>query len=621
MPRRLIVKIVLTLVASLAALSQTGCSSFSRSSGSNVQDSVLHNLNPAPQALTPPDYSQDAASPVVDNVHLSSQADYHFTMGETLSYAGQSTRAVEEFKLVLIYDPNSVHVRLRLAAEYVRLGMVTEAVEQSESAVEMAPDNVEARMMLGGLYSGLKMYEPAKDQFAEILKREPAHPEASIYLGALYAEQRKYQQAIEYFQTLAKNPKFEDTEKAYYYIGRIRGEQGKEHFDEAIKAYTKALELKPEYPEAALQMATVLKAQGHDEQMVKVLKSYQDKFGPEREMSRLLSQYYLDKEDFDHALENLEVLDSFERDNLNIKVQIALILIEQKSYEAAAGRLEDILHQAPDSDKVRYYLGAVYEELKRGDLALLHYRKISVASNYYPEAVVHSAHILKETNRLDGAVALLEKALKEQEDVPQLYAYYATLLDDQKSYKKAIGMLGKAVDKFPTNTQLIFFLGTMHDRVGQTQETIAQMQRVLELDKEHVQALNYLAYTYAEMGSNLEEAEQLSRRALALQPNDGYILDTLGWILFKRGDNEAAIRYLEAAFKARPDEAIISEHLGDAYLRHQMWQRAVTMYRRAIDVEKDQVKTKKIAEKLANVESQSERGTRAPASIPSAKAQ
>ena len=88
--------------------------------------------------------------------------------------------------------------------------------------------------------------------------------------------------------------------------------------------------------------------------------------------------------------------------------------------------------------------------------------------------------------------------------------------------------------------------------MGNTKETIAQMNKVLEQDKDHVQALNYLAYTYAEMGNHLDEASALAHHALELQPNDGYILDTIGWIQFKKGEVEEAIKYLEAAVKARP---------------------------------------------------------------------
>lgn len=607
-------KLLFCAVATLI-FSGTACTTVGQKDGAAYRDSTLANQNPAPKKISPPDYAPEGTAPaVMDDAYLSSQADYHFTMGETLSYEGQSARAVEEFKTTLIYDPKSIHVRLRLAAEYVRMGTITEAVEQGEIAVEMAPQDVEARMLLGGLYSGLKMFDPARAQFAEILKINPEHGEAAIYLGALLAEQKKFEESIKYFEALAKNHNFGETEKAYYYIGRVRSEQGGEHLDEAEKAFGKALDIKPEYPEAAVALAMLYRAENKEKQMEALLKSYQEKFGPEHEMARQLSHYYLEKEKFDSALEQLEIVDSFERDNLNIKIQIALILIEQKKYEQAAVRLEDVLQQAPESDKVRYYLGAVYEEINRPDLAVMHYKKIPANSTYFAEAVVHSAHMLKTAGHLAKAVDLIENGIKQQEDVPQLYAYYATLLDESKAFKKAVTMLTGAVEKFPTNTQLRFFLGTMQDRLGNSKETILQMSKVIEQDKDHVQALNYLAYTYAELGKNLDDATALAHHALELQPNDGYILDTIGWIHFKKGEVEEAIKYLEAAHKAKVDESIIAEHLGDAYLRHQMWQKAQKMYQKAADLERDNDHNRKIKEKIANVQTQSQQLSRSPAS-------
>lgn len=592
----------------------TACSTFEHKDETSLRDSTLSNLNPAPKKLSPPD-APEGSTPVMDEAYLSSQADYHFTMGETFGYEGQSARAIEEFKTTLIYDPKSVHVRLRLAAEYVRMGNLTEAVEQSEIAVDMAPQNIDTHMMLGGLYSGLKMYEPARAQFGEVLKLKPGHSEAAIYLGALLAEEKHYDESIKYFLSLTKDSDFQETEKAYYYIGRVRSEQGADYYSDAEKAFSKALAIKPEYPEAANALAMLLRAQNKDKQMEMVLKSYQEKFGPDHEMARQLSHYYLEKENYEKALEQLEVVDSFERDNLNIKIQIALILIEQKKYEQAAIRLEDVMQQAPDSDKVRYYLGAVYEEVKRYDLALMHYKKIPPNSPYFAEAIVHSAHMLKADGGADKALELVEKALKQQDDVPQLYAYYATLLDETKSYKKAVQMLSAAVEKFPTNTQLRFFLGTMYDRTGNTPKTIEEMNKILEQDKDHVQALNYLAYTYAELGKNLEDASTMARRALELQPGDGYILDTIGWIHFKKGEVEEAIKYLEAAHKIKADEAIIAEHLGDAYLRSEMWQKAQKMYQKAAKLERDEEHNRKILEKIANVQMQSQNPSRSPASV------
>lgn len=614
MPERPCMKNVQKALLALISMATTACSTLGQGQGGAYRDWALSNPNPAPKSMSPPDYNAEAKSPLIDDTYLSSQADFHFTMGESLSFEGQNPKAIEEFKTTLIYDPKSVHVRMRLATEYVRMGMVTEAIEQSEISVEMEPSNLEARMLLGGLYAGLKMYEPARQQFEEALKIKPDQSEAAIYMGALLAEDRKYEDSIKYFEALTKNPEFKETERAHYYIGRVRAEQGASHYDEAQKAFEKALEVRPEYPEAALALAMLLRAQQRPSQMEVLLKTYQEKFGPEAEMARQLGQYYLENENYEKAIEQLEALDGFERDNLNVKIQIALILIEQKRMEQAAQRLEDVLLLAPESDKVRYYLGAVYEELKRPDLAIMNYKKIPPGSNYFAEAVIHTAHILKMSDRSEAALDVVEQAVKDQDDIPSLYAYWATLLDDQKKYQKAIAMLDDAVERFPSNTQLRFFLGTMHDRMGDSSQTIHHMNKVLEQDQDHVQALNYLAYTYAELGRNLDEAYDLAQRAMSLQPADGYILDTVGWILFKRGDNDGAIKFLEAAYKAKPDEAIIAEHLGDAYLRHQMWQKAQKMYQRAASLESDRDKNKKIQEKLANLEDQKQPATRAPAS-------
>lgn len=618
-PKRQVLKYLLFGLSTVAYLFSTGCASFQRTGGS-LRDSNLGLLNPAPKSMTPPDYNKDG-NPLLDETYLSSQADFHFTMGETFANEGQAPKAIEEFKLTLIYDPKSIHVRLRLATEYARMGMITEAVEQAEIAVEMAPQSLDARMTLGTLYSGLKMFEPARNQFEEVLKIDPGHTDSAIYLGALLAEDRKFDESIRYFESLSKNPRFKEPERAYYYIGRVLAEQGQAKYMDAQKALNRALQLKPEYPEAALALSMLLRAQGKDKDMEQLLRSYQEKFGPEREMARQLSHYYLERENYERALEQLEYIDGFERDNLNVKTQIAFILIEQKKYEAAIQRLEDILQQMPDSDKVRWYLGAVYEEIGKPDIAVQHYKEIQANSPYFAEAIIHTAQLYKSRNQLEKAVETVERGLAQQDDVPTLYAFYATLLDDQKSYKQAAKMLSSAIGKFPDNTQLHFFLGTMHDRMGNSSETIRQMLKVLELDKDHVQALNYLAYTYAELGKNLDEAFDLATRALDLQPNDGYILDTVGWIHFKRGENEKAIQYLEAAVKAKGDEAIISEHLGDAYLRHQMWQKAQKMYRRAAELEGDQNRVRKIQEKIANVESQIQKPTRMPASVTAPQAE
>ncbi|MGE3387214.1 MAG: tetratricopeptide repeat protein [Bdellovibrionales bacterium] len=574
----------------------------------------MSNLNPAPAGMAPQVTAPDGDA-TLDPVYMRSQADYHYTMAEAMSLEGRSEKAVEEFKLTLIYDPDSIAVRLRLGQEYVRLGLLSEAVEHVEGAVAQEPTSEPARMMLAGLFSALKMYDQALDQYQQVSAQHPQNGEAPIYIGALLAEQKKTDEAIAQFLKVAKSPHTKEPERAYYYMGRIRAEQGgKENMRSAEKHLSQALKVKPDYTDAVLALASVMKEQDREKAGLKLLESYQEKFGPTREVARVLSRTYLDQEEYEKAYGQLEILEGFERDNLNVRIQLALILIEQKKYAAAIYRLEDILSQAPELDKIRYYLGAVYEEVKSYSAAIQNYQMVPPSSSYFTESVIHTAHIYKTRGKLREATEAVQQAIALRDDIPQFYAYYATLLDDQKEFKSAVTMLKKAVDKFPEHAQLHFFLGSMQDRIGDSKSTITSMKRVLEIDGDHVQALNYLAYTYAEQDLELDAAEDMARRALAMQPNDGYILDTIGWVLFKKGKVENAIRYLEAAYKVKADEAIIAEHLADAYFRQQMLDRARALYRRAAAMETDSRKLQKIQAKLAATEKQMETVQRMPAS-------
>ena len=117
------------------------------------------------------------------------------------------------------------------------------------------------------------------------------------------------------------------------------------------------------------------------------------------------------------------------------------------------------------------------------------------------------------------------------------------------------------------------------------------MQAALELEPDQPLVLNYLGYSWVDQGMNLAEAEAMLRRAVDLRPDDGYIVDSMGWAYYRLERFEEAVRYLERAVELRPDDPVINDHLGDAYWqvgRHRearfQWQRALTF-----EPEEDQV--------------------------------
>jgi tetratricopeptide (TPR) repeat protein len=151
--------------------------------------------------------------------------------------------------------------------------------------------------------------------------------------------------------------------------------------------------------------------------------------------------------------------------------------------------------------------------------------------------------------------------------------------------------------------------------MGKKKESLQQLKTAISKDPFHVSALNYLGYTYAEKGVQLDEAEELIKRALKFKPNDGFIIDSLGWVYYKKKKWDEAIIELEKAWKLAPGDPTIGEHLGDAYVRKNYWDKALRTYRKVLDLnpggkEKEGVlkKIKEVQDKLEEERKNSERG-------------
>ena len=149
---------------------------------------------------------------------------------------------------------------------------------------------------------------------------------------------------------------------------------------------------------------------------------------------------------------------------------------------------------------------------------------------------------------------------------------------------EAVTAAREGLEEHPADPALLFALGQAYDRAGQRDAALAQMRSVLTVKADHAEALNYLGYSYAERGERLDEAQELLERALKLEPENGYYLDSLGWVFFKRGDLERAAKALEQADALVGPEPTILEHLGDCYRAARRLGDAAAAYRRALDV-------------------------------------
>ena len=152
-------------------------------------------------------------------------------------------------------------------------------------------------------------------------------------------------------------------------------------------------------------------------------------------------------------------------------------------------------------------------------------------------------------------------------------------------YNEAIPILEQALTKEPDSTQVLFWLGASYERTGRDSDAETVLEDLIGRQPDFAPALNYLAYMWAEQGQNLERALDLVQQAVALEPDNGAYIDSLGWTHFRLGQYEEAKNYLEQAAKLVGEDAVVFEHLGDVYLVLGRVQEAQELYERALALE------------------------------------
>ncbi|MBO9667236.1 MAG: tetratricopeptide repeat protein [Bdellovibrio sp.] len=535
-------------------------------------------------------------------LNVRSEADYRFIMADVASLEGKPAKAIDLFEKVLKLDQASPVVHMRLSEEYYKANKMKEAIFHAEQTVQKDSKNVAAHVYLGGLYSAEKMNDKAIAQYDIVLKQDPVNTEVPIYLGSLYAAKKDYKKSEQYFTSLLKNHNFSTPHVAHYYLGLTRLAQGgKQQQLAAENAFKKSLSLKPDYDDAAISLANLYLQKNERNKALTLCLNFQrqNRFNPK--VADFIAQTYLENDESDKAYQQLDYIATHSDSSEDTRIRMALLLIKQKRYNLATSKLQEIVAKNPKSDTARYYLAAVFEETGFAEDAIHEYLQIPATSNHFSEATVHAAYLLKGMGKLNQALDISKKSLSAKANEPQVYTMYASLLDAKRDYLGAARILEEGLSKFAGDTGLMFQHAVALDRLGKKDVMISQMKKILELEPDHVQSMNYLAFTLAELNQQLPEAEKLARRAYALQPQDGYVLDTLGWVLFKQKKFPESIALLEKAFSYQSQASIIAEHLADAYSMHSMPKEAKEMYNKAVNLTKDQHRANQIQLKISKL--------------------
>jgi len=260
------------------------------------------------------------------------------------------------------------------------------------------------------------------------------------------------------------------------------------------------------------------------------------------------------------------------------------------------------LYLEPTNAMALLSLADLYESLKKPELAIKVYDRVPPPSPLHRNAEIQIASDLDALDRTDEAKKRLEHLIAEHPKDTEAILALANILRARKEFAACGDGYGKAIANVPVpekaNWVMFYFRGICYERSKQWPLAEADLKKALELYPDQPLVLNYLGYSWVDQGVNLDQGMNMIRRAVEQRPDDGYIVDSLGWANFRIGNYDEAVKALERAVELKPEDSTINDHLGDAYWRVGRVLEARFQWSHAKDLKPEPEDLPKIEEKL-----------------------
>jgi tetratricopeptide (TPR) repeat protein len=264
--------------------------------------------------------------------------------------------------------------------------------------------------------------------------------------------------------------------------------------------------------------------------------------------------------------------------------------------------LQLALYLEPNHALAQTSLADLYEAMKKPELAIKTYERVPNSSPLKRNAEISLANDLDVLERTEEAKKHLEKLITNKPDDMEAIIALANIQRERKQYDGCADSYGKAVDLIaqPTkaNWTIYYFRGICFERDKQWAKAEADFKRALELFPDQPHVLNYLGYSWVDQGIHLDEGMGMIKRSVEQRPDDGYIVDSLGWAYYRIGNYDEAVKNLERAVELKPVDPTINDHLGDVYWKVDRMLEAKFQWSHARDLKPEQDDLVKIEQKL-----------------------
>ena len=263
-------------------------------------------------------------------------------------------------------------------------------------------------------------------------------------------------------------------------------------------------------------------------------------------------------------------------------------------------RLAQYLNE--NSQKAILLAADLLEQMGQYDLAVEEYAKISPSSSYFLSSELGRVGALRDGGKTEAALEVLYYLSREFSGIGIVHNSLGDFLRREERYSEAKIAYDRAVDIYRENNNVswvvLYARGITHERLQEWDKAESDFRNALTINPDQANVLNYLGYSLIDRGEKLDEAMTMIEKAVSLQPESGYIVDSLAWGLFKLGKYEIAIPHMEKAAELMPVDPIVTDHLGDLYWAVGRQLEAKFQWRRALSFDPELKDATRIREKL-----------------------
>jgi len=453
-------------------------------------------------------------------------------------------------------DPR-VAKRAAEVALYAR--MPSAAIEAAKIWYETEPSSMQALQTLTSLLINTRRHEEALPYLQKLLVADGSNAgDGFLQLPRLLANSQDKAISLSLVQRLAQP--YPALAQAHFAVAQaaIAAEQT----ELALTEVGVASRLKPDWELPALLEAQVLQRQSNA-LALKRLAAFLERHPKAREVRMSYARILVAEHKYTEARAEFQTLSKDFSDSIDVVFAVGVLSLQLQDFALAEANFKRLL-VLPYRDKntVRLYLGQVAEEQKNYPEALRWYDEVTGGEQHLKAQIRH-ALVLGKQGDIDAARGYLRQIEADSEPVRvQLLLTEGQLLRDANRAREAFELIGTALQSMPDQPDLLYDYAMLAEKLDRLDLLETNLRKLITLQPEHAHAYNALGFSLADRNLRLPEAQGLIEKALQLSPDDPFIIDSMGWVMYRMGKHQQALEFLRKAYKTRPDPEIAA-HLGE----------------------------------------------------------